>query len=120
MVREIEPGFHGNASSTSSVYSDFVDSRSPSPLSSGQGLYVEGNSDMDTDPTSNNSRAPSIFSYNSSRDGTEMLKVENGRTFNNQSDTYYLPAGEGKSRIHVLLESTDIPIKMSRSLSVCE
>lgn len=86
-------GAHSNASATS-VYSDYVDSRSPSPLSSHRGLYLDDESDMDTDLTSNNSRAPSIFSYDSSRDAVEMLKVENGRTFNNQSDTYYLPAGQ--------------------------
>lgn len=81
--------------SASSVYSDYVDSRSPSPLSSERGLYRDDSeSDMDTDVTSNNSRAPSIFSYDSSRDAREMLKEENGRTFNNQSDTYYLPAGQ--------------------------
>lgn len=80
------------AGSSSSVYSDYEDSRSPSPLSSHRALYVEG-SDMDTDISSNNSRAPSILSYDSSRDAREMLKEENGRVFNNQSDTYYLPAG---------------------------
>lgn len=82
--------------SASSVYSDYVDSRSPSPLSSHRVLDLDDDdaSEMDTDLTSNNSRAPSIFSYDSSRDAREMLKEENGRVFNNQSDTYYLPAGE--------------------------
>lgn len=84
------------AGSASSVYSDYVDSRSPSPLSSHRALYLDDSgSDMDTDVTSNNSRAPSLFSYDSSRDAREMLKEENGRVFNNQSDTYYLPAGNG-------------------------
>lgn len=84
--------------SASSVYSDYVDSRSPSPTSSHRGIYLDDSaSDMDTDLTSNNSRAPSIFSYDSSRDAPEMLREENGRVFNNQSDTYYLPAGEPSS-----------------------
>jgi hypothetical protein len=83
------------AGSASSVYSDYADSRSPSPLSSHRALYLDDTaSDMDTDLTSNNSRAPSLFSYDSSRDAREMLKEENGRVFNNQSDTYYLPAGK--------------------------
>lgn len=83
-----------------SIYSDFQPSRSPS-LAEGEfetryefkfedGL---GGSDMDTDISSENSRAPSIFSYDSARDAPEMLKEENGRTFNNQNDVYYLPAG---------------------------
>jgi len=84
--------------SASSVYSDYVDSRSPSPLSSHRALYADDTtSDMDTNLTSNNSRAPSIFSYDSSRDGREMLKEENGRVFNNQNDTYYFPAGNNMS-----------------------
>lgn len=96
-------GAHSNASATS-VYSDYVDSRSPSPLSSHRALYLDNDeSDMDTDLTSNNSRAPSIFSYDSSRDAVEMLKVENGRTFNNQSDTYYLPAGQTYASIYPLI-----------------
>lgn len=83
-----------------SIYSEFQPSRSPS-LAEGEfearySFSFEegpGGSDMDTEITSENSRAPSIFSYDSSRDAPEMLKEENGRTFNNQNDTYYLPAG---------------------------
>jgi len=91
------------AGSASSVYSDYVDSRSPSPLSSHRALYVDDTaSDMDTSLTSNNSRAPSIFSWDSSRDGREMLREENDRVFNNQNDTYYFPAGNNISQSSIL------------------
>lgn len=78
--------------SSNSNLVDFQPSRSPS-LAEGEFEEAQGGSDMDTEITSENSRAPSIFSYNSSRDAPEMFKEENGRTFNNQNDTYYLPAG---------------------------
>jgi hypothetical protein len=48
---------------------------------------------LNSELTPENSRSPSLFSYDSGRDAAEMLKEENGRTFNNQNDTYYLPAG---------------------------
>ncbi len=37
--------------------------------------------------------APSIYSFNSSRDGLALLRLIQGRTFNAQNDLYYLPAG---------------------------
>ncbi|TDL19118.1 S-adenosyl-L-methionine-dependent methyltransferase [Rickenella mellea] len=36
--------------------------------------------------------APSIYSFNSSRDGLALLRMIQGRTFNAQNDLYYLPA----------------------------
>lgn len=84
-------------SATSSVYSEFVDSRSPSPLLSDLGLYVGDSDDMDTDVTSVASRTPSVSSYDPSRDAWELLKEENGRIFNTKNDIYYLPAGKLRS-----------------------
>ncbi|TDL19119.1 S-adenosyl-L-methionine-dependent methyltransferase [Rickenella mellea] len=38
------------------------------------------------------SDAPSIYSFNSSRDGLALLRLIQGRTFNAQNDLYYMPA----------------------------
>ncbi|KAI5118738.1 hypothetical protein M0805_000067 [Coniferiporia weirii] len=40
--------------------------------------------------------APSVYSYNSSRDGHNMLRELGGRTLNAQNDLYLLPADEGE------------------------
>ena len=38
--------------------------------------------------------APSIYSYDSQRDGSALLRQIHGRVFNAQNDLYMLPAGE--------------------------
>ncbi|TDL19128.1 S-adenosyl-L-methionine-dependent methyltransferase [Rickenella mellea] len=38
--------------------------------------------------------APSVYSYNSSRDGTTLLRFVQGRAFNAQNDLYFFPADE--------------------------
>jgi hypothetical protein len=53
--------------------------------------YNEGS--IETDLSSENSHAPSILSYDPSRDAEVMLREENGRVFNAQNETYYYPAG---------------------------
>lgn len=38
--------------------------------------------------------APSIYSYDSARDGAALLRQIEGRIFNAQNDLYMLPAGK--------------------------
>jgi hypothetical protein len=60
--------------------------------------------------TPESSRPPSLFSYDSTLDAAEMLKEENGRKFNNQNDTYYLPAGTSVSFLATCVQPQSHPI----------
>ena len=61
-------------------------------LASGSGgSMLSYGSSMDGTP------APSIYSFNSSRDGSSLLKEVDGRVFNAQNDLYQLPAGVSHS-----------------------
>ena len=52
-----------------------------------------GGSMMSFGSSLNGPPAPSIYSFNSSRDGSSLLKEVDGRVFNAQNDLYQLPAG---------------------------
>ncbi len=71
----------------SKMEGDFDDSRSARTSSTMSGqttLY----SSMDGTP------APSLYSYNSVRDGSAMLRDVAGRVLNAKNDLYLLPAGK--------------------------
>ena len=61
-----------------------------------RGTLYSGGSTMDysTETTGTDASAPSVYSYNSTRDGTSLLRQSDGRIFNSQNQLYLLPAGE--------------------------
>lgn len=69
---------------------DFCDSRSES------GSTVV--SSMDQSP------APSMYSYESSRDGRSLYRELAGRTLNAQNDLYQLPSGKLSDRVLLRLK----------------
>ena len=58
--------------------------------------FYSGGSSMDisTESSGMGTPAPSVYSYNSSRDSGALLRQSEGRIFNAQSTLYLLPAGE--------------------------
>ncbi|TDL18966.1 S-adenosyl-L-methionine-dependent methyltransferase [Rickenella mellea] len=68
--------------------------RSGSSGSNGHGSSMD--EDDRSTAASSLSAAPSIYSFNSERDGMALIRYIQGRAFNAQNDLYFLPAGECK------------------------
>jgi hypothetical protein len=52
-----------------------------------------GGSTMSYGSSMDGTPAPSVYSFNSSRDSAALLREADGRVFNAQNDLYQLPAG---------------------------
>lgn len=64
-----------------------------------QSTFYSGGSSMDistvgTGTAGTGTPAPSVYSYNSSRDSAALLRQSEGRIFNAQNQLYLLPAGQ--------------------------
>lgn len=81
---------HNMSTSSGSVYSD-IDIEYQYPARS-ESPSLESDYDSDEDMSPATPRTPSLYSYTSG-DAPSMLKQADGRTFNNQSEVYFLPAG---------------------------
>ena len=65
---------------------------------------------MTIDATSNSvSTADSVWSFESMRDIHEFIREFNGRRYNAQNSTYFLPAGQSDSRSLILQPFLSVP-----------
>lgn len=67
-----------------------------SPDDSGEGMSINATSDSST------STIDSLWSFESTRDMHEFIREVNGRSYNAQNTTYFLPAGQSEFKYLIL------------------